>query len=129
MALESGSSCVGQPITLDIVLSEAPSGFSGMQVFVTVADPNIAEIQSVIYNVDLGFVDPTLPSDTTELRAVDTGLDVQAGATNTSLVAITLNVLSVGLTQINIDLGPLDIGEEDGSIMVVDLVGGVLTVN
>ncbi|MCH8825847.1 MAG: hypothetical protein IIB16_02730 [Chloroflexi bacterium] len=134
LALESGNGCVGQTIMLNIVLSDAPNGFSGFHAIVTVDDPSIATITNVQYNSLLSPTNVltlllTLPADEAVLFAADVGTAIQNGATDVVLATITLDVLSVGQTQLDVTLGSFGVQEEDGSIMVVDLVGGVLTVN
>ncbi|MCH8871079.1 MAG: hypothetical protein IIC85_15305, partial [Chloroflexi bacterium] len=73
LALESGNGCVGQTIMLNIVLSDAPNGFSGFHAIVAVANPSIAEIVDVQYNSLLSPTEPpaVLPSSEAVLFAAD----------------------------------------------------------
>ena len=131
LSVESGNINVGGTIELDVILSEAPKGLSGFDIYVSLSDASVAEITAVEYNSDLPFNDaPEVPDFEVNLFALDFEEEIQSGATNILFATLTFRGLAQGATSINITTGIVGVNSDDA--LDIDnnptLVAGTLTV-
>ena len=81
---------IGSTTTVNITLNEAPNGLSGYNLTVSLSKPSIAEIISVSYPSWATLHDnSTLPADSIWMKAADLLEQVESGATNIRLGALT----------------------------------------
>lgn len=126
LTIQSGSTTVGETLSLQIVLSDAPAGFAGYDLILTIANPNVAKF----VGADLpafGLVSKQLISDSEiRLGVVDLMGLVQEGATNVTLGTLTLKGLKKGSTDVHISVVRLE--DEGGYPIDADVVSGNVSV-
>lgn len=100
----------GQTVSIPIILSEAPSGFSGYDVTVTLSNSVVVDIVGADIP-DFGLVQKNLVS-TSEIRlsAVDLNGLISTGATNILLASVTILGIDEGQTTVNIQVTAMDDG-------------------
>lgn len=109
--------------TYDIVLSSAPKGLAGYDVFVTLGTGSVADITSVSYpSWAANTLTPVLPADSIRIGGVDSGLEVDPGASNIVLATITVRGTATGSTTIG--LSSLTMDADGGDSLTPTLQSG-----
>ena len=130
---------VDQTVAMEIVLENVTTGLSGFQLTVRVTDPNVATIESIVFNP--GYVDlitgfsfnstiPSPPTASTTVTAVDLGAAIQPDSPR-PYVLLTLNIrlLSAGTTSVTVsNIGKLN-DDSGADILVAQAIPGSVTVN
>lgn len=126
LTVQSGSTTVGESLSLPIVLSDAPAGFAGYDLIFTIVNPSVATFVGAD-TPPFGFVSKQLISDSEiRLGVVDLMGLVQEGATNVDLGTLTLQGVKKGSTDIQISVVRLE--DEGGYPIDADVVPGKLSV-
>lgn len=110
VTIQSGATDAGQTVSIPIILSEAPSGFSGYDVTVTLSNAVVANIVGADIP-DFGLVQKNLVS-TSEIRlsVVDLNGLISTGATNVLLASVTILGIDEGQTTVSIQINAMDDG-------------------
>ena len=125
---------IGSTTTIDIILDEAPNGFSGYNLTLSLSNPSVAEIVSVSFpSWATLHTNSTPPADSVWIKAADLMDQVGAGATNVNLATITLRGDNLGasdiiatVTKMDDDGGyPIDPSIDPGYLVVGSLCGDV----
>ncbi len=115
--------------TVDVVLTAAPNGLAGYSIELTVADPDVAHIESASYpdRFDL-TTDPAIgdAGRTVTLEAADVGSTIDAGATDVTLATVEIAGGAPGEAELVVDLRQLD--GNDGDRLQPAARAGTLTV-
>lgn len=115
--------------TVDVVLTSAPNGLAGYNIDLTVADPDVAHIESASYpdRFDL-TTDPAIgeSGDAVTLEAADMGSTIDAGATDVTLATVEIAGDMPGEAELLVDLRQLD--GNDGERLRPAARTGTLTV-
>ncbi|MYL15988.1 hypothetical protein GLW36_04900 [Halorubrum terrestre] len=115
--------------TVDVVLTSAPNGLAGYNIDLTVADPEVAHIESASYpdRFDL-TTDPAIgdAGRTVTLEAADVGSTIDAGATDVTLATVEIAGDAPGEAELAVDLRQLD--GNDGDRLTPAAQAGTLTV-
>ena len=121
------SKTVQSDTSLNITLTEAPTGLAGYNVTISVENPNIAEIESVEFPSWATLHDnSSLPSSTLWIKAVDLNEQIQQNASNIVLATLRLKVKGTGVTQITLTSVRLD--DDNGNPIDATVVNGTLEV-
>lgn len=129
--VEVSSVAVGQGSTgtVELTLSDAPNGFAGGSLTVSLSNSEVAKITDASYGEDLALTKPPEISDdgtSVTLQASDLDKAVQDGATDITLATIELEGTATGTADITIDLNRLD--DDDGNrIEAITRQGVVIT--
>ncbi|RCV63254.1 hypothetical protein C5S53_14995 [Methanophagales archaeon] len=100
---------IGSTTTVNITLNEAPNGLSGYNLTVSLSKPSIAEIISVSYPSWATLHDNSaLPADSIWMKAADLLEQVESGATNINLGALTFRGDEEGTSDILITVTKMD---------------------
>lgn len=101
--------------TVRIVLSNAPSGLSGYNLELSVADPEVASIQDATYPESLGLTtDPRIDNgESVRLEAADLDGTVQPGASNVTLATVTVRSRAAGETRLSV--ASIHVDDDDGN--------------
>lgn len=131
---------LGSTTTVNILLNEAPNGFSGYNLTVSLSNPSIAEIVSVSYPSWATLHDnSTLPANSVWMKAVDLNDQVKSGDMNILLGTLMIRGDSQGESNIiatvtkmdddngypintSIDSGHLEVGEVGGPTYVSGII-------
>ncbi len=117
----------GELRTYTIVLSEAPQGLAGYDVWVTLGTGSVADITAVTYPAwAQNIYSPTVPADSIRIRGYDGGQAVTAGATNVVLATITVRGSTTGSTSI--ELSGLQMDADGGDVMSPTLQAGTVII-
>lgn len=127
VSLGKGQTTVGGTINLVLKIDKVPNGLAGFEVLVTVADPTIARISTVIFPPEFGiFTRALLFPPFSEVRLV--AVDISQGDP-TVFALITFEGLKQGVTLIEVsDDTEYGIQDESATIMKVSTTNGELTV-
>lgn len=116
---------LGSTITVAITLDKAPNGLAGYTITVSLSNPSLADIIDVAFP---GWASPTnaddiallpLPAASVEMRAVDLGEAVEAGATAIALGTVTIEGTLEGECEINV---VVDRADDDGGYPIAPSV-------
>ena len=129
--LSAGTATVttlGDTATIDLVLDEAPTGFAGYNLTISLSDPAVAEIVSVTFpSWATQKANGTLPADSTWIKAADLGEDVDAGATNIPVATIRIRGDTSGSTPVTVTINQMS--DDLGSNLFPTLSPGSFIVN
>jgi hypothetical protein len=110
LSIENGQvTAIGNTAAVNMKLDTAPAGLSGYSINITVGDPSVATITAVSFPAWAALSDTsTLPSSSCQIKAVDLNEQVQSGALDIPLAAITLQGLKAGSTPVTITLNKMN---------------------
>jgi len=119
---------VGLNTTLDITLSEVPTGLSGYNITVSLSNQTVAEIISIEFPAWATLKsNSSLPGNSVWIKAADLSNVVTSGATNVLLAKIKVRGDVPGNTNITIVVNQLD--DDNGDSIGYVIVTGSLDVN
>ncbi|WP_345780674.1 alkaline phosphatase PhoX [Haloplanus pelagicus] len=122
------SIAVGYGKTGEAVLeaSSLPAGFSGVEVTVSVSNPDVASITGVEFPDALGLTESSISKDgsTVTIRVADTDRNVEAGGRDVPLATLTVRGDSTGTTDLGVEIGQMD--DEEGNAIGAEARSGVL---
>ena len=118
---------VGQVVPVDVAIFEARTGISGYAIAVSVADPSVARITNVsLPEFGLTQVSP-LPSSSVDIMAVDLPGLLEGDIDEAWLATLYIEMLKAGTTGLTLELRSID--DDDGNIVMPQLVSGTISVN
>jgi PKD repeat protein len=112
-----------------VVADTLPEGLSGYRLTVSIADTSVATISGGSYPGTLGTTQtPEVADDgsSIELKAADTGTNVQPGASDATLGAVTFDAVTAGETAVTISVAAID--DESGDALSPTTTAGTLSV-
>lgn len=118
---------IGYAVDAPITLDSAPNGISGYEMTITLSDPAIATIDSVVVPPDFGltYVEQVSTSQV-KVMGADLSQAVQGNLSGVNLVTLNLTTTKQGLSAIIISLTRLD--DDSGIPILPQVVDGSLTV-
>jgi len=128
LSLENGQvTAIGDTAAVNMKLDTAPAGLSGYSINITVGDPSVATITAVSFPAWAALSDTSpLPSSSCQIKAVDLHEQVQSGASDIPLAAITLKGLKAGSTPVTITLNKMN--DDPGALIQPAITSGTFTV-
>ncbi|WP_128905514.1 hypothetical protein [Halorubrum amylolyticum] len=115
--------------TVDVVLTTAPNGLAGYNIDLTVADPDVAHIESASYpdRFDL-TTDPAIGDEgrTVTLEAADMGSTIDPGASDVTLATVEIAGDAPGEAELTVE--PRQVDSNDGDRIQPTTQVGTLTV-
>jgi PKD repeat protein len=136
VGVESGSTLLvesvqgvwaGGTVTVDVIITSLPEGYSGADFSVTVADPATARIVDARATAGSFPIGEVRSDREAYIKNVDLDRTIQPGAENVTLARITLEGVSNGTTRL--DVTGLNLDSEDGPNFVPSAtVGGQVRV-
>lgn len=119
----------GGTATVRVVLTSAPEGLAGYELVVSIGSGDVATIAGANYTDAFGLTtEPAVSEDgrTIRLEAADLGGNVQAGATDVTLVTVELRGESAGRARA--DARPVQFDADGGVRMNVSVEAGSVAV-
>ncbi|MDA0768642.1 MAG: hypothetical protein O2821_00285 [Chloroflexi bacterium] len=118
---------IGYAVDAPITLDSAPNGISGYEMTITLSDPAIATIDSVVVPPDFGltYVEQVSTSQV-KVMGADLSQALQGNLSGVNLVTLNLTTTKQGLSAIIISLTRLD--DDSGIPILPQVVDGSLTV-
>lgn len=119
----------GGTATVRVVLTSAPEGLAGYELVVSIGSGDVATIAGANYTDAFGLTtEPAMSEDgrTIRLEAADLGGNVQAGATDVTLVTVELRGESAGRARA--DARPVQFDSDGGVRMNVSVEAGSVAV-
>ncbi len=113
----------GDSIVADLILSEVPTGLSGYAVTITI--PTILSITSVDVN-DIGLQSVVINDNSVRIFVIDLFKTIEPGDTN--IVLATFNMETVDFGNDNVIISLLEIDDEGGFNVAVDIINGSVNV-
>ena len=127
VSISSGETPEGDTVGLDIVISEAPYGLSGITVDVEMADGSVADFVDANFPMS-GLTQFTVISDTVvRITWADISDLVGPGATDVTLATINVQGVSAGSTGVSISQ-IVQMDDDSGTPITADTAGGTISV-
>ncbi len=132
LALSPAEAAPGGTVEATILLPSAPTGISGFNATLEVADPAVATITDAGVTSAFGsggMIGGASVADdggSVSMNGTDLGQEVQPGAADVTLATVTLDAESTGSTELVLSTGKFD--DDDGNPMSVGDVTAVLSV-
>jgi hypothetical protein len=116
-----------QTVTMPIMLDSAPTGLSGVNLTVTVANGSVATINSIAFPAWATMNDAsTLPGTTVTFIELDGGYAIQPGATGITLATLSITGGSTGTTTVTYTVNSMD--DDSGAVFTPATTAGSVTV-
>jgi len=117
----------GSSTTLDISLDNVPTGLSGYNVSVAIADPVVAQITGISFPSWVGVhQDSGADTDSVWMKGVDLARTIESGSTGIILGSLTMRGDQTGLSAVVITVTKLD--DDAGGIISPTIVPGQIKV-
>jgi PKD repeat protein len=129
MTVSSGTvSGPGMSALLPITLDHAPSGLSGYNISVSVADPSVGTVTAISFPSWATLNNTSsLPSSACWLKAVDLNDMVTSGSTQIPLAGVTLTGIKGGSTAVSVTIRRMN--DDSDGVMSPVVIPGTFTVN
>ena len=99
---------VGETVSVPVILSQAPTGLSGFDLNVTLANDKVARITNVQFP-NFGLTQSSLISGSqVRLQVVDLNSLVQVGASNVTLATLDIETITGGTSDIQVSVTIMD---------------------
>lgn len=127
LAITDASGSVGQVVKARVLLSDAKTGIAGYVIIVSVADPVLARITNVTLP-DFGLTAVgELPAGSVEITAADLPGLLEGEIKEARLATLDIELLRKGTTDLLLEIRIMD--DDDGNVMIPDLIQGKILVN
>jgi len=129
VVVTDGTTAPDGTTTVGIVLTTAPDGLSGYYLDVSVANADVARIESASYPEQFGLTsEPAISADgaTVTLEAADMEGAIEPGATDVTLATVTITGVAPGEAELTVD--PRQFDADDGSAIGPATGAGTVTV-
>lgn len=129
ISLQNGQvNTIGGIAALNLTMDNAPSGFSGYTINLSMSDPSVATITSVSFPAwAIMKSNTTLPGTSCKIKAIDLTNQVTPGATSIPFGTVSVKGLKAGTSRIIVKVTKL---EDDASSPIISAVqNGTFTVN
>jgi len=126
--LTDASGSIGQTIPVDLRIADFPNGLSGLEIFVEITDPKVANIYSIddLGNMPLKSSAEDLPFHSTDFAGVDLFDAYKGVIVEATILTFSVQLLSPGVTDIVLTVHSMD--DDSGSPMRLDITNGIITV-
>jgi len=126
LAIRDGVANLSETISVDIVLSDAPSGLAGYDIQVGIQDPSVAKITGVRFDSTFPLTSEIIAADGSTVRIIAADLgnpgSVASGDTNIRFATLRVQGLVEGTTSIRFNSMKID--DDSGNAVSVNLLPG-----
>ena len=131
MAIDNGVADLGETVSIDLVLTDAPFGISGYDIQVSIDNPSIAKISGVRFDSTFPLTSEIIASDGSNARIIAADLgnpgSVASGDTDIKFASVRIQGLVEGNTSIRFDSVRID--DDSGNAVNAGLVNGSIQVS